>query len=123
MCLRLRKWIKTTNLQIPIYRAGNRVKSHTFLLFLPTFTHLFTALTQKRYKLLDLYLFYFESKKEGFERERKKNSGHPLFLGLCAVFCKAESFCLKRYCFFACRKKSKIAPIITTTIYPRTGYI
>ena len=34
--------------QIPICRAGNRVKLHTFLLFLPTFTHLFTALSQQK---------------------------------------------------------------------------
>ena len=33
--------------QNPICRVVNRAKSHTFLLFLPTFTHLFTALRQK----------------------------------------------------------------------------
>ena len=34
--------------QIPIYRADNSVKSHTFLLFLSAFAHLFTVLSHKR---------------------------------------------------------------------------
>ena len=44
---RIRIWAKE-NWQIPICRVVNRTKSHTFLLFLPTFIHLFTALSQRR---------------------------------------------------------------------------
>ena len=38
--------------QIPIYRADNSVKSHTFLLFLSAFAHLFTVLSQIRTAIL-----------------------------------------------------------------------
>ena len=45
--------------QIPIYRADNSVKSHTFLLFLSAFAHLFTVLSHKTTsfdkRLVDFY--------------------------------------------------------------------
>ena len=48
--------------RIPICRAGNRVKLHTFLLFLPHFTHLLVALRQKKKALW--CLFYLADDKE-----------------------------------------------------------
>ena len=60
---------------IPIYQSDDSVKSHTFLLFLPRFTHLFAVLSQKIPRTL-FSVFFSPIRRLGISSRQRCTASH-----------------------------------------------